>query len=264
MHIRAAEFFSGDVLSRCGFDQWRAAEKDRALVLHDDGFIAHRRNIGAAGRARSHDRGDLIDPFGRHDGLVVEDAPEVLAIRKDFRLERKKRAAGVDQVNARKMVLQSDLLRAKMLLYRDREVRAALDRRVVGDDDGAMSLDRSHAGDDSRAGSLVLVHAVRRKSAEFEERRPGIEQSGDAFAHEHLAARRVTLQRFVAAALLCRAELLAEARQPAPAWLHDWLVCLRLPTFPPNVVDDVFGRRAGLEDFADSEFFELWECPGPE
>jgi hypothetical protein len=51
VYIRAAELFSGDVLSGCGFDQWRPAKKDRALVLYDDGLIAHCRNIGSSRRA---------------------------------------------------------------------------------------------------------------------------------------------------------------------------------------------------------------------
>ena len=95
-------------------------------------------------------------PFDDMHSLVVEDAAEVIAVRKDFRLQRKKRAAGVDQVNAGQMILQRDLLRPKMLLHRDREVRSAFDRGVVGDDHRPMALDHSHAGDDARARRFVL------------------------------------------------------------------------------------------------------------
>ena len=41
--------------------QRRAAEEDRALVAHDDGLVAHRGHVGAAGRARAHHHGDLRD-----------------------------------------------------------------------------------------------------------------------------------------------------------------------------------------------------------
>ena len=40
MHIRAAEIFGGDHLAGRGLHQRRAAEKDRALIAHDDRLIA--------------------------------------------------------------------------------------------------------------------------------------------------------------------------------------------------------------------------------
>jgi hypothetical protein len=138
----------------------------------------------------------------------VEDASEVLTVRKDFRLQWEERAAGIHQVNARKMVFQCDLLRPQMLLHRDREVRAALDRGIIGDDNGAMAPDGSHAGDDACARSFILIHSVRGQSAELQKRRFRIEQCGDAFAHEHFSACGMAAQRFIAAALLSRTELL--------------------------------------------------------
>ena len=41
------------------------AEEDRALVAHDHGLVAHRRHVGAAGRARTQHRGDLRDALAR-------------------------------------------------------------------------------------------------------------------------------------------------------------------------------------------------------
>src|SRR5437762_3363916 len=95
VYIRTAELFGGDGLSRRGLNQGRPAKKDRALVLDNDRFIAHRRYIRAASGARSQDRRDLVNSFGRHGGLIVEDATEVLAIRKDFGLQGKERATGI-------------------------------------------------------------------------------------------------------------------------------------------------------------------------
>ena len=103
MNVGAAKFFRRDFLAGCRFHQRRAAEKDRALISNDDGFVAHRRNVSAAGRARSHHRGDLIDPGARHPCLVVKNAAEVIAIRKDLGLQRQKCAAGIDQVQARQV-----------------------------------------------------------------------------------------------------------------------------------------------------------------
>ena len=103
-------------------------------ALHDHALVAHRRHVGAAGRARAHDGRELRDAVGRHARLVVEDAPEVVAVGEDLGLQRQVGAAGIDQVDAREAVLERDLLRAQVLLDRQREVRAALDGRVVGDD----------------------------------------------------------------------------------------------------------------------------------
>ena len=51
-------------------------------------------------------------PQRRQARLVIEDAPEVVAVREDFVLERKERASGIDQIDAGQSVLQRDLLRA--------------------------------------------------------------------------------------------------------------------------------------------------------
>src|SRR4051812_41446847 len=49
MEIAAAEIFGADYLADRGFDQLRPAEKNRALPLDDDGLVAHRRHVSAAG-----------------------------------------------------------------------------------------------------------------------------------------------------------------------------------------------------------------------
>ena len=132
--VGAAELLGGDFLAGRGLHERRAAEEDRAGALDDDGLVRHRRHVGAAGGARAHDDGDLRDALGRHPRLVEEDAAEVLAIGKDLGLQRQKRAARVDEVDAGQAVLERDLLRAQVLLHGDRVVGAALDGGVVGDD----------------------------------------------------------------------------------------------------------------------------------
>ena len=107
-------------------------------------------HVGAAGRARAHHDGDLRDALGRHARLVEEDAAEVLAVGEDLGLQRQERAARVDEVDARQPVLERDLLRAQVLLHRDRIVGAALDRRVVGDDQHLAARHAADAGDDAR------------------------------------------------------------------------------------------------------------------
>ncbi len=154
VHVGAAERFGVDDFAGRSLHQRRAAEEDRALFLDDDRLVAHRRHVGAAGRARAHDDGDLRNVERAHARLVVEDAAEVVAVGKHFVLQRQERAAGIDQVDARQAVLERDFLRAQMLLHRDRKVRAALDRRVVGDDDDFDAVDAADAGDDAGAGRL--------------------------------------------------------------------------------------------------------------
>ena len=132
VQVAAAELLGGDDLAGGGLHQRRAAEEDRALVAHDHRLVAHRRHVGAAGGARAEHGGDLRDAARRHPCLVVEDPAEVVAVGEHLVLHRQERAAGVDEVDARQPVLERDLLRAQVLLDRDRVVGAALDRRVVG------------------------------------------------------------------------------------------------------------------------------------
>ena len=105
--VGAAELLGRHFFAGRRLHERRAAEEDRAGALDDDRFVGHRRHVGAAGRARAHDDGDLRDPLRRHPRLVEEDAAEVIAIGEDLRLERQERAAGVDQVDARQAVLRA-------------------------------------------------------------------------------------------------------------------------------------------------------------
>ncbi len=53
VHVGAAQAFGIDHFAGGGLHQRRAAEEDGALFAHDDGFVAHRRHVGAAGGAAS-------------------------------------------------------------------------------------------------------------------------------------------------------------------------------------------------------------------
>ena len=59
--VAAAELLGGHLLAGRRLHERRAAEEDRPLVADDHGLVAHRRDVGAAGRARAHHRGDLRD-----------------------------------------------------------------------------------------------------------------------------------------------------------------------------------------------------------
>ena len=147
--IGAAEILRGDDFAGGGFHQRGAAEEDGALAFHDDGFIGHGGDVGAAGGAAAHDDGDLSDALRGHLGLVEEDAAEMVAIGEDLVLVGEVGAAGIHEVEAGEAVLAGDVLRAEVLLDGDGEVGAALHRGVVADDDAFAAGDAADAGDDA-------------------------------------------------------------------------------------------------------------------
>ena len=169
VHVGAAELFGRHFLAGRGLHERRAAQEDRAGALDDDRLVGHRRHVRAAGRARTHDDGDLRNALGRHARLVEEDPAEVLAIGKDLGLQRQKGAAGVDEVDARQAILERDLLRAEVFLDRDRVVGAALDRGVVGDDQHLATRDAADAGHEPGGGRVVVVHVQWRRAARARE-----------------------------------------------------------------------------------------------
>ena len=187
MQVATPEFLCGDDLAGGRFHQRRAAEEDGALVAHDDRFVAHGRHVGATGGARAQHRSDLRDPLRTHRGLVVEDPPEVLAVREDLVLAGQERSPGVDEIHAGQPVLQRDLLCAQMLLDRDGIVGATLDRRIVGHDHAFPPRHPTDAGDHARARAFVVVHPVGGQGGEFEERAARIEQAVDPVAWQQLA-----------------------------------------------------------------------------
>ena len=198
--VASAEVLGADLLAGRGLHERRAAEEDRARSLDDDGLVAHRRDVRAAGRGAAHHERDLGDPGRRHPGLVVEDPAEVVAVGEDVGLEGEEGAAAVDEVDARQAVLEGDLLGPEVLLDGQRVVRPALDRRVVGDDDDARPLDAADPGDDPGRWGLVVVEAVGRERAQLEEWRPWIDEPVDPLPDRQLAALAMAGDRAVVAA----------------------------------------------------------------
>jgi len=167
--------------------QRRAAEKDGALVANDHCLVAHGRNVGTAGRARSQHRGNLRDALRAEIGLVVEDPAEVIAVGEDLVLAGQEGAAGVHQIDAGQPVLARDLLSTQVLFDGNRVVRAAFDRRIVGHDHAFAARDPADASDDAGPGAFVVVHPVGRERRDFEQRATGVKQSVDAIPGQQLA-----------------------------------------------------------------------------
>ena len=210
MHVGTAEFFGRHHLAGRGLHQRRPAEKDRALVAHDDALVRHGRHIGAAGGAGAHHDRDLRNALRGHLRLVVEDAAEMPLVRKDLVLHRQEGAAGIDHVDAGQIILPRDILRAQMLLHGHRVVSAALDGGVVGDDDAFAPRNAPDARDDTGGMDIAAIEAVGRERRQFEKRGAGIDQQVNAFARQHLAARGMPLARRLSAAARHDLELLLQ------------------------------------------------------
>ena len=87
-----------------------------------------------------------------------------------------------------------------MLLHGQREVRAALDGRIVGDQDAFRALDDPDAGDDPGRRCLPVVHVPGGQSGELEESAGGVDEPVDPLSGGQFPARPVSLDRLIAAA----------------------------------------------------------------
>ncbi len=110
-------------------------------------------------------------------------------------------------------MLQRHFLRAQMLLHGDGEVRSALHRRVVGDDQRFAAMNAADTGDQPGRGRVPAVHAVRGQRRKLEERAARVEQRLNALPRQQLAARGVLAPGVFPAAERCRFQLLAQVRR---------------------------------------------------
>ena len=211
----ASELLGRDVFSGGGFHEGRAADEDGAGALDDHRLVAHRGDVGAPGRTRAHDDGDLRDVLRGESCLVEEDSPEVVAVGEDVGLERQKRPARIHQVDAREVILLRDFLGAEVLFDRQREVRASLDGGVVRDDDAAAALDHADAGHDPGCGRLAVVDVPGGEGIQLEECSAGIDEQVDALAGGELATRAVALGSLLAAAAGDECRPLAQLNEQA-------------------------------------------------
>src|SRR5205085_8599012 len=121
-------------------------------------------------------------------------------VGEDLVLKRQKRAARVDEIEARQPILLGDFLGTQVLLDGEREVRAPFYGCVVGDDHAFPALDDTDAGHDPRSRCLSLVQIPGGQWVELEERSPRIDEAVDALAGRQLAAGAMPLGRLLAAA----------------------------------------------------------------
>ena len=198
--IRSTQLLGRHVLTGCRLHERRAADEDRPRPFDDHRLVRHRRDVCATRGARAHDDRDLRDAERGQPRLVEEDSAEVVAVGEDLGLEREEGAPRVHEVQAREPVLACDLLCAEVLLHRERVVRAALHRRVVGDDHALPSVDDADPGDDPRRRCVAVVQLPGRERVQLEERGARVDEPVDPLARRELAAGAVSLDRLLAPA----------------------------------------------------------------
>ena len=126
----------------------------------------------------------------------------MLAVREHFILTRQVGAARIHQVNAGQPVLLGNGLCPKVLFDRQRVVRTAFDRSVVGHNHAFHTFNPTDPGDNAGCRDVFAVHLVRRQLTQFKERRARVEQPVDALARQQLASGGVPLLSAGAATLL--------------------------------------------------------------
>ncbi len=168
--------------------QWRPGKEDRPLIAHDHRLVRHGGHIGPTRRAAAHDARDLRNALRRHLRLIVEDAPEMLAIGKYVGLIGQVRTAAIDQIDTGQPVFERDLLRPQMLLHRQRVIGATLHRRIIADDHHLPPLDAAYPSDQPSARHLAMIHVIGGELPDLEKRTAGVQQPLHPFAGQQLAA----------------------------------------------------------------------------
>ena len=136
---------------------------DARVATHHDDLVGQGGNISSTGRASTEDRRDLRQPRGRHIGLAIKRIAEVPRVRKNAVLFGKVGATAIHQIEARHTIFRRDLLRADMFLHRLVIERAALHRRIVGDEHAGQIVDNPDACDDPGTGNLTAVLPIGRQ-----------------------------------------------------------------------------------------------------
>ena len=104
----------------------------------------------------------------------------MIAIGEDLILLGKERAARVDQIDTGQSVLLRDLLCSQVLLYGDRIISAALNRRVIGNDHAIRVADLADSGNDAGRRHFIVVQAISGKLPDFEKRSTPVDQGSHA------------------------------------------------------------------------------------
>ncbi len=206
VHRRPAEQLVVDLLTNGGFDEMRTGEKHTPGFIHDQRFIAHDWEIRTTGNTRSHDGSNLRDTHGRHDGIVPEDAAEMLFVREDLTLQWQEYARRINQINDGEPVLDRNFLGAEVLLAGNREPRPGFHRGIISDDNHFTSVNFPNPKHRPRRRrtAIFFIHLERSEQPDLKEVASGINQFLDSLACGELAFLVEFLDSHLAAAKLHR------------------------------------------------------------
>ena len=152
---RAAELLLGHVLAGDGLREVRPGERHRAAALHHRHEVGEPRDVGRAGRARSHERGHLRhDPAHHH--LLAEQVARAREQRAGRLLDA--RAGGVEQPDHRDALGERELAQARDLQLAGHPHRAGHHGEVVGGHRHEPAVDLAVAGDHAVGGCLLALH----------------------------------------------------------------------------------------------------------
>ena len=124
----------------------------------------------------------------------------MIAVGEHLVLSRQEGAAAFDQVDAGQCVVRRDLLGPQMLLHGERIIGSAFDRGIIGHDHALAGRYPPDPGNEPRARQFLAIHTLSGQCRQLQERRPRIQQCGDALARQQLAALDVLIARGRAAA----------------------------------------------------------------
>ncbi len=142
----------------CGFYEWWTAQKDCTRPLNNDTFIAHRGYVCTAGRATTHDDGNLRDSRRGHRRLVVEFTTKMFLVREDLCLQRQKGTARVNHVNTWQAIFTCDFLGPQMLFDGHGKVRPTFHCRIVTQDHTFDPVNTTDTRDYTRRWDVWTVH----------------------------------------------------------------------------------------------------------
>lgn len=113
--------------------------------------------------------------------MIIEDATKVVSVRKDIRLVRQVRTAGVDEIDAWEAVFLSDCLCSEMFLHGYWIIGASFDRAIICHDHTLHTLHTSHNRNDTASGHIFpRIDLMSSKSRQLQERASSISQGGDS------------------------------------------------------------------------------------
>ena len=158
--LRAAEFLGGHRLVGHRLHHVRAGDEHVARVAHHEDEVGHRRRIDVAAGARPHDQRNLRDDAGREH--VALEHLAIAAERRDALLDA--RAAGVEQADDRRAVLDRHVLDLGDLLRVRLAERAAEHGEILGENIDRAAVDGAPAGDHAVARNLGLPPCRSRRS----------------------------------------------------------------------------------------------------